>query len=262
LPRLPPGWQLAARLFDTVMTPSAYVQDAFAGSGAGRVLRLTSSVEVIGRPRPAAALLLRRHLKLPPKARVVLTIFDFSSYLSRKNPEAALAAFALARRRLKDAVLVVKTTRARRRRGEAQRLQALLRGVPGVIWVDGAWSNAALEALIQRADALVSLHRAEGFGRNIAKALLLGRKVVATDWSGNADMRPEPGYFGVKAKLVPLTDADYVLGQGQHWAEPDRRDAVRQLQAALRPGPAAPGRARLRFSRQRYARRLGRILAG
>ena len=131
----------------------------------------------------------------------------------------------------------------------------------GVIWVDGAWSNAALEALIQRADALVSLHRAEGFGRNIAKALLLGRPVVVTDWSGNADMRAEPGYFGVKARLVPLGDADYVLGHGQHWAEPDGRDAVRQLRAALRPRPR-PGRERaaLRFSRQRLARRLGRIL--
>jgi glycosyltransferase involved in cell wall biosynthesis len=265
LPGLPPGWRMAARLFDTVMTPSGFVQRAFAGAGAGQVLRVTSSVEVIGRPRPAAALLLRRQAgaigALPARAKVVLTIFDFSSYLARKNPEAAVAAFARVRRQLPGAVLVVKTTRGRRSRGDAVRLRAMLRQLPGVIWVDGAWSNAALEALIQRADALVSLHRAEGFGRNIAKALLLGRPVVVTDWSGNADMRAEPGYFGVKTRLVPLGDADYVLGHGQHWAEPDGRDAVRQLRAALRPRPRpSQERAELRFSRQRLARRLGRIL--
>ncbi|WP_149539534.1 glycosyltransferase [Siccirubricoccus phaeus] len=260
LPGLPPGWRLAAGMFDTVMTPAGFVQQAFAGTAAGRVLRLTSSVEVAGRPAPAARLLLRRKLPLPPRARLVLTVFDFSSHLSRKNPEAAIAAFAAVRRQVKGAVLVVKTTRGRRRRGEARRLAAKLRHLPGALWIDGAWDNAALEALIQRADALVSLHRAEGFGRNIAKALLLGTKAVVTDWSGNTDMRAEPGYFGVRSRLVKLRPGDYVLGQGQRWAEPEARHAARQLRAALGPQVPRPGRAACRFSRQRFGRRLVRIL--
>jgi hypothetical protein len=155
---------------------------------------------------------------------------------------------------------VVKTTRGRSARGAARRLGALLRGVPDVVWVDGAWPNADVEALLRRAEALVSLHRAEGFGRNIAKALLLGRRVVVTDWSGNADMAAEPGYLGVPFRLRRLSDRDYVCGEGQVWADPDARGAARQMRAALVRRPPAPGRAALRFSRRRLARRLGRAL--
>ena len=237
LPGLPEGWQAAARLFDTVLTPSAFSQEAFsapgaAGTRATRVLRVTSSVEVVGRPAPASALLLRRVLPLPAARRVFVCVFDFSSHLSRKNPEAVVRAFATLRRQVPNATLVLKTTRGRRSRGAARKLRAGLRGVPNVVWVDGAWSNALLEALRRRADALVSLHRSEGFGRNIAKALLLGRPVVVTDWSGNADMRPCRGYLGVPYRLRPLRADDYVLGEGQHWVEPDARGAVRQMRAA------------------------------
>jgi hypothetical protein len=85
--------------------------------------------------------------------------------------------------------------------------------------------------------------------------------VVVTDWSGNADMAPEPIYFGVRpARLVGITDRDYVLGEGQRWAEPDVRDAARQMRAAIAPKVPARGRAALRFPRERLARRLGRAL--
>lgn len=269
LPALPAGgWQAAARLlFDTVLTPSAFVQRAFEQAGAARVRRATSSVEIIGRHRMADALALRRRLPaLPPpgQGRVLVSVFDFSSWITRKNPEAVLRAFALLRRqRVGKVTLVLKTTRGRRALAASRRVAALLRGIPDVVWVDGAWSNADVEALLRRADALVSLHRSEGFGRNIAKALLLGRRAVATDWSGNADMAAEPGYLGVRFRLVTLSDRDYVLGEGQVWAEPDPRDAVRQMRAALAPAPVkvtAPGRTALRFSRQRLSRRLERVL--
>jgi glycosyltransferase involved in cell wall biosynthesis len=262
LPALPEGWQLAARhLFHTIMAPSGFARDAFAAAGAPRALRVMSSVEVTGRAAAADRLALARRIALPRGAPVLVTAFDFSSWMTRKNPEAVLEAFARLRRQVPRAVLVVKTTRGRRARGDARRLAALLRRSPGVIWVDGAWPNAEMEALLRRADALVSLHRAEGFGRNIAKALLLGTKTVATHWSGNTEMAAEPGYVGVRpARFLPITDADYVLGDGQHWAEPDARDALRGLRRALATGVPKPGRAGLRFSRGRLAHRLGRAM--
>ena len=262
LPGLPEGWRLAARLlFHTIMAPSGFARDAFVAAGAARALRVTSSVEVAGRPLAADRLALRRRLRVPRGKRVLVTVFDFSSWMARKNPEAALAAFARLRRAVPNTVLVVKTTRGRRARGAARRLAALLRRSPGVVWVDGVWPNADIEALLRGAEALVSLHRAEGFGRNIAKALLLGTQVVVTDWSGNTEMAAEPGYVGVApARLVPISDADYVLGDGQHWAEPDARAAVRGLRAALAAKVPKPSRAALRFSRARLARRIGRAM--
>ena len=42
-------------------------------------------------------------------------------------------------------------------------------------------------ALTACADIVLSLHRGEGFGLVMAEAMLLGKPVVATGWSGNTD---------------------------------------------------------------------------
>jgi len=261
LPALPPGWDAATALFDRILTPSGFTRTVFAAAGDTPVWRLCSSIELSGRAAPAAALALRRRLALPPRARVFACLFDFSSVMRRKNPEAAIAAFERLRRRVPGAVLVLKTTRGARNRAATRRLAALLRGTPNVIWVDGAWPNLAVEGLLRRADALVSLHRSEGFGRNIAKALLLGRRAVVTDWSGNTDFRAEPGYFGVPFALRPVGEREYFAGGGQIWAEPDAAAAARAMHRALAAVPRTPGRhTALRFSRRRFAHRLGRSL--
>lgn len=261
LPALPGGWAPATALFDTILTPSLFTRAVFADAGAVRVWRTTPSIELSGRPPPAATHALRRHCRLPPRARVFACVFDFSSVMRRKNPQGAVAAFARLQRAIPGARLVVKTTRARQNRAAAGFMAALLRGRRGIVWHDGAWSNLAIEGLLRRADALVSLHRAEGFGRNIAKALRLGGRAVVTDWSGNADLRAEPGYFGVRYALRPLGDADYFAGGGQAWAEPDIADAARAMRRALAATPRVPGRHTAhRFSRARFAQRLARTL--
>lgn len=262
LPVLPPGWNAATTLFDTILTPSSFTRAVFVDAGAARVLRLCSSIELSGRAAPAAALSLRRKVRLPASARVFACVFDFSSVMRRKNPEAAIAAFRRLRRQVPRAVLVLKTTRGRRNRAATRRLAALLLGAPGIVWVDGAWSNLAVEGLLRRANALVSLHRSEGFGRNIGKALLLGRRAVVTDWSGNVDFRAEPGYVGVPYRLLPVAEADYFAGGGQVWAEPDIPAAARAMRRSLAATPRTPGpHTALRFSRARFAHRLGRAMA-
>ena len=70
-------------------------------------------------------------------------------------------------------------------------------------------------------DAYVSLHRSEGFGLNIAEAMLLGKPVVATAWSGNADFMHTGNSCPVNYTLVRL-DRDFgPYRQGNRWADPD-----------------------------------------
>lgn len=261
LPALPPGWPGATALFDTILTPSHFTAGVFAAAGAARVRRLCPSIELTGRGRAAAAAALRRRLVLPREARVFACVFDFSSVMERKNPAAAIVAFRRLRVQVPRAVLVLKTTRGHRNPAAVGRLRALIGSDRGILWADAAWPNLAVEGLLRRADALISLHRAEGFGRNIAKALRLGGRAVVTDWSGNTDLRAERGYIGVGHRLRRLRAGEYFLGLGQEWAEPDLADAARALRRAL-ASPAAPYPARSahRFSRVRFARRLGREL--
>ncbi len=85
----------------------------------------------------------------------------------------------------------------------------------------------------------MSLHRSEGFGLVPAEAMLLGRPVVATGWSGNMEFM-DPGSAALVAyRLVPAVDARGVFeAPGAVWAEPDVADAAAQL-VRLADDPAA-----------------------
>ena len=103
-------------------------------------------------------------------------------------------------------------------------------------------SNEEIAALHHATDLYVSLHRSEGFGLNIYEALLLGKPVVATDWSANAEYGPSfATYLPVKYKLERYKDwlANYADGSFR-WASADVDDAGRQLAvAAARAGRLA-----------------------
>lgn len=83
-------------------------------------------------------------------------------------------------------------------------------------------------------DVLVALHRSEGLGLHLMEAMSLGRAVVATGWSGNADFMTGANSVPVPFALVPV-DAlhpHYRLERsrpGQVWAEPDVDAAARSL---------------------------------
>ena len=80
--------------------------------------------------------------------------------------------------------------------------------------------DAALSALYAQADALLSLHRAEGFGLPMLEALARGIPVVATAWSGNMDFTGRGNSVDVPYRLVPVRDPAAIY-HGGCWAEPD-----------------------------------------
>jgi len=79
-------------------------------------------------------------------------------------------------------------------------------------------------------DCLVSLHRSEGFGRNIAEAQLLGLQVIATGYSGCTDfLAPDES-----VRWIPRpVGGDYPFGEGLFWADPDIEDAARMMREAF-----------------------------
>ena len=75
--------------------------------------------------------------------------------------------------------------------------------------------------LIAACDCYVSLHRAEGFGLGLAEAMLLGKPVIGTAYSGNLDFMHPGNSCLVKHTMTPVPRDAYPFRMGQEWAEPD-----------------------------------------
>jgi glycosyltransferase involved in cell wall biosynthesis len=109
-------------------------------------------------------------------------------------------------------------------------LRAIARDDPRIRTITEFLDDAGMWSLIASCDAVLSTHRAEGFGMVPAQAMLLGRAVVATGWSGNLDYMTAETSELLPYRLIPAEDADrrYDI-PGAMWADADISAAVRSL---------------------------------
>ena len=131
------------------------------------------------------------------------------------------------------------------------RLQSAAADLPNVMIETRTRPRDDAHAVMAAADIVLSLHRSEGFGLVPAEAMLLGKPVVATAWSGTEDFLDDRWAVRVPARLVPARDARGVFqAPGAVWAEPDIEVAASAL-ARLADDPAE--RARLGTAAQAAA---------
>jgi hypothetical protein len=223
LPAYPAAWAEQLRRFDAVWALSRFIQGSLAAAGIESAL-VGQSVE----PMPGP-LLPRRHFGIRESAFVLLNFFDLSSYASRKNPEAVLALFDRLRGAdpYADIQLVLKAKEGERGAEDwAEEWLARQGALNRVLVLARPMDTLGVRSLIAACDCFVSLHRAEGFGRGLGEAMALGRLVLGTGWSGNADFMTAQNALPVRHRLVALREGDYPHWQGQSWAEPDVEHAA------------------------------------
>jgi len=227
----PAEWARDVERFDEVWAVSTFIRDAIARAVARPVFVLPSPVALeIGAP------LGRRYFGIPESAFCLLFAFDLRSYAERKNPGAVLEAFRrlrLARPR-EDVVLLLKVAGAEERGAAFAGFQraasrAVEEAAGRIVFLPGRMTDLEVKNLLWCSDCFVSLHRSEGFGRLLAEAMLLGKPVVATAWSGNVDFMTEETACLVPARMIPVGAGEYPFGEGQSWAEPDVDAAVAHL---------------------------------
>ena len=165
----------------------------------------------------------RSYFKLPEDTFLFHYNFDFSSFATRKNPQAAIAAYRLAFRNQHTVptALVIKT-RGYDPEGKAlAQLKEFTADEPDIYLLNREMTYDETLALMNCCDCYVSLHRSEGFGYTPAEAMLLEKPVIATDYSGTKDFINRDTGFPVNYSLVPVGENEYPFWQNQTWAEPE-----------------------------------------
>ena len=225
LPRWPAVWAGVFDLVDEVWASSRYTQAAFAASSPVPVLHMPMVVDLPrAEPQPRARFALRDGVFQ------FLLVFDWHSWPVRKNPGAAVEAFRLAFPLGSEPVgLAIKMIGMEPWNAEFATFRALADADPRITLLSGTLDRPALAALYRCCDAYVSLHRAEGFGRTMAEAMLMAKPVVATNWSGNIDFIDADNGCPVDFTLQPVERGDYPYADGQVWAEPDINSAAEWL---------------------------------
>jgi glycosyltransferase involved in cell wall biosynthesis len=229
LEEVPPGWRAAFRYVDEVWTPSRFVADAV-------LARAPRTLPVLVLPHPisdSGARSDRRAFGLPQDAVVVLTAFDIRSGFTRKNPIGAVRAFRAAHAQSPGpALMLCKVAGAEGAPDLFAALKAEI-GDAGDVRLMTDWlTGARMSALTACADIVLSLHRSEGFGLLLAQAMLAGKAVVATGWSGNLEFMTGDDSALVDYRLIPVHDPQGLYDHGR-WADPDIAQAAGKLAALM-----------------------------
>jgi glycosyltransferase involved in cell wall biosynthesis len=254
LPVIPPSWASALEIVHEVWVPSRFVAEALISSGTTRPIR------VVPHPLepPLAAV---RPMELAPGKLVYLAMFSYGSGFERKNVLGAITAFRRAFGDRDDVALVIKTQRISKRPPVSEvTLHRAVSGASNIQVIDEDLPPRERDSLIARADVVVSLHRSEGFGLTLAEAMLLGKPVIATNWSGNTDFMSPDASASIRFSLVPVSDPGGPYANiDSVWADPDLDHAAAEMRRLSDPaarhqmGAAARKASSAFFSLDRFA---------
>lgn len=242
LETLPTAWQLAYAFYDEIWGNSKFCTKALKQFDLRPVRCLPLAIAEI-EPSHTEPLGLDH---LPEGHFCFLFSFDFGSFHERKNPQGVVKAFLKAFPSLdEEVVLVIKAVQADLEPLAWHQLVACCKNDPRITLVNDSFTRGRMDALFERADAYVSLHRAEGFGRGMAEALLRGMPVIATDYSGSEEIcRPSTAYL-VDYELIPIREGEYVDEAVSFlWAEPNLESAAMAMQQVFKNPKQAIQRAR------------------
>ncbi len=236
LPLVPPDWSHGIPFVHEIWTPSTFTADAISPIAQGRAVAVIPYPVALGRTQP------KRAPRTSTDPFTVLTIFNVASSFARKNPCAAIEAFRLGLGDDPKTHLIVKLANPSSYPGSLDIIEQAVSGAANITIIDRTFNALEIDLLYEKADALISLHRSEGFGLTLAEAMLHGLPVVATNWSGNTDfLTPQTG-IPIPYTLIPARDPQ---GSYDHpemtWADADIPAAANAL-TRLRDDPAFANR--------------------
>ena len=239
LPVVPPAWRPSLALFDAVLTCSPFVRQAIE-TAVPDVPTLHAEHPLPATPPQENRAAVRARLGIPVDAFVCCMSFDLRSDYTRKNPGASINAFLQAFPDDADVRLVIKTNDNPDRvamSGQMKSLVDSIRNDPRILLITETLPYEQVLSIYDAADVFISLHRAEGLGLGPMEAMLLGKLVIATGYSGNMAYMTEQNSMPIPYRLVEPLQAGWQFkrsfaGKAASWAEADSVQAASALRAA------------------------------
>jgi glycosyltransferase involved in cell wall biosynthesis len=231
--KLPASFQERLPKVNAVWVPSRYCAEIF--RAATDVPVQVVHFPIAARPRhidPTEVQAIRRQLGLPARSRIILFALDVSSYLTRKNPSALVAAFRSSGLAASGWQLVLKMKLSSDNLAGTQALRQQVDDCPGASIIDRRMGSEAMAALMDAADIYASPHSSEGFGLTIAEAMAMGKVVVATDYGGSRDFLNDETGFPVRYSEWQLEQDEGPYLRGTVWAKVDEDHLAKSLTAA------------------------------
>jgi len=232
LPVVPEAWRAGFEFVHEVWAPSEFsaaaVRRAMPQGFDPAAVRVVPHCVACQPPMPAP--FDRRALGLPADAVVTLVAFSLASSFARKNPLGAIAAHRAAFGNRPDRVLLIRVGQTEHFPNDYAALRDAVHQATNVVIDPATRTRAEAHAIMAACDIVLSLHRSEGFGLVPAEAMLMGKPVVATAWSGTEDFLDDAWSCRVPYTLVPAHDPRGVFeARGAEWAEPDLQAAAAAL---------------------------------
>ena len=239
LPEFPPEWSICFGYVDEVWTCSQFGRDAIATRSPVPVRRLPLALDL---DEDLHIVPDRRALGVSDNVFLFLFLFDFHSFPERKNPLGLVEAYKRAFGNRQDVQLLIKSSHSAEHQRELKLVQRACEGA-NVRIMDAVLTRPEKHSLMKAADCYVSLHRSEGFGLTLAEAMLYGKPVVATGYSGNLDFMSDDDSFLVPYRLMTIKETHGPYKAGYHWADPDLDSATEIMRyiEANRDAAAAVG---------------------
>ena len=229
----PKAWAPAFEMVDEVWASSNFTLEAYQKATTKRTQLMPLAVSV-----DRVMDLTRKEFGLPEDKFLFLFVFDFNSHLERKNPDAIIEAFQLAfKKKDNDNVgLVFKVMNTDGNNEKWKKFINKCNADRRISILDKTLSREKVLGLIKTCDCYVSLHRSEGFGRTIAEALILGKPVIATNYSGNTDFGQDLTYIKINFNLVSAKNIYFFadISENYVWGDANIYDASNAMQIIIR----------------------------
>lgn len=260
---LPGRFGETARGLDAILTPSEYSASAIrrAVDIPVHVVPHSPDFAALGEARSD-----RAAFGLAPDVLVYGYFFDCKSELERKNPAGLIDAFRLAFKDREDVALILKVNSPAPGAYHYEQLKVRASGL-NVVWLEEPLDRQKTCNLMASLDVYVSLHRAEGFGLTMAEAMVIGKPVIATGYSGNMEFMDSGCALLVDHEVITTRRAYGPYPAGSRWSEPCTRHAAElmHLLTSKKRREQLGGQARSHVDGMLgtavVARRLGRAMA-